>query len=137
MSRLLIAMGVIASLGGCAAPRIPTCAPGLGPPVTIFTLFLGKSIPGRADLTDKEWQAFLDDTVTANLPNGYTVLDANGGWMNPITHRTIQEGTKVLLAALPDAPASLAAVNRIRNAYPIKFHQQLVGMTVAQACGEF
>ena len=137
MSRLIIAMGVLASLGGCTAQRLPSCAPGLGPPVTIFTLFLGKAIPGRADLTDKEWQAFLDDTVTANLPNGYTVFDANGGWMNPITHKSIREGTKVLSAALPDVPASLTAVNRIRDAYQLRFHQQLVGMTVEQACGEF
>jgi hypothetical protein len=137
MSRLLIAIGVLASLGGCVAQRPPSCAPGLGPPVTVFTVFLGEDIPGRSDLTDKEWQAFLDDIVTANLPNGYTVFDASGGWMNPITHKSIREGTKVLLAALPDVPASLAAVNRIRNAYQIKFHQQLVGMTVEQACGEF
>ena len=40
-------------------------------------------------------------TVTANLPNGYTVFDANGAWMNPITHRTIREATKMLLVALP------------------------------------
>jgi hypothetical protein len=135
--RLLLAFAMLAGLGGCAGSRIPSCAPGLGPPVTVFTLFLGKAIPGRDDLTDTEWQAFLDDTVTANLPNGYTVFDATGGWMNPITHRTVREGTKVLVAALPDAPASLQAVNRIRGAYQLRFHQQLVGMTVAQACGEF
>ena len=84
--------------------RSPICAPGFGAPVAIFTLFLGKAIPGREDLTDKEWRAFLDTTVTANLPNGYTVLDANGGWMNPITHKTFNEGTKVLVVALPRCP---------------------------------
>ena len=57
--------------------------------------------------------------------------------MNPITHKTIKEGTKVLLVALPDAPDSLAAVNRIRGNYQIKYHQQLVGMTVEHACGAF
>src|ERR1700704_3881911 len=101
---------MIASLGGCAAQTAASCAPGLGAPVAVFTLFLGKAIPGREDLTDAEWRAFLDTTVTANLPNGYTVMDANGGWMNPVTHKTVNEGTKVLVVALPDVPGSLAAI---------------------------
>ena len=109
----------------------------MGPPVLVFTLFLGKAIPGRGDLTEGEWQSFLDDSITANLPNGFTVLDATGGWMNPITRKTIREATKVVLVALPGQPDSLAAINRIRSDYQIRFHQQLVGMTIAEACGSF
>ncbi len=135
MFRLIMAMCLIASLSGCAARTRPECAPTLGPSVAVFTLFLGRSIPDRDDLTDKEWQGFLDTTVTPNLPNGYTVFDADGAWMNPITHKTIEEATKVLVVALPEVPASLAAINRIRTAYKTRFDQQLVGMTVAQACG--
>ena len=137
MFRLLVVVGVVMGLGGCAAPVTRSCAPGYGPPVTVFTLFLGKAIPGREDLTDREWSAFLDTVVTANLPNGYTVMDARGGWMNPITHNTIKEATKLLLVALPDLPDSLATINRIRTAYQLRFHQQLVGMTVTSACGTF
>ncbi len=103
----------------------------------MFEMFFGRSIPGRSDLTDQEWRTFLDDTVTMNLPNGYTVQDAYGAWMNPITHKTIREATKVVLAALPDGPDSRAAVDRIRTAYQLRFHQQLVGMTVTQICGSF
>ena len=137
MPRLIVTVCMIASLGGCAAQSNPLCAPGFGAPVAIFTLFLGKAIPGREDLTDQEWRVFVDTTVTANLPNGYTVLDANGGWMNPTTHKTVNEDTKVLLVALPEVPDSLAAINRVRTAYQIKFRQQLVGMTVEHACGVF
>ena len=88
-------------------------------------------------MTDQEWQAFLDETITANLPNGYTVLDGSGAWMNPITRKTIHEATKLLVVALPQIPDSLAAINRIRNAYQTRFHQQLVGMTIEQACATF
>lgn len=129
--------GMIAVVTACSGPATSSCAPGLGPPVVVFTLFLGKSIPARGDVTDKEWQTFLDDTVTANLPNGYTILDANGAWMNPITRKTIKEPTKVLLVALPEQPESLAAINRIRTTYQLRFHQQLVGMTIGQGCGSF
>jgi len=137
MSRFLMTVCMVASLGGCAGSGPAPCGPGLGSSVTLFTLFFGRSIPGRGDLTDKEWQVFLDRTITANLPNGYTILDASGGWMNPVTHKTVKEPTKVLLVALPDVPDSLTAVNRIRTAYQIDFHQQLVGMTIQSGCGTF
>src|SRR3978361_343191 len=128
MFRLIILICMIVSLDGCATTESQTCASGWGPPVVVFTLFLGKAVPGRVDLTDQEWMSFVDSTVTSNLPNGYTVFDASGGWRNPMTHRAIKEDTKVLLVALPDVPESLAAINRIRTAYQIKFQQQLVGM---------
>jgi hypothetical protein len=54
-----------------------------------------------------------------------------------MARKTIKEPTKVLAVALPVSEASLAAVNRIRDAYQIQFHQQIVGMTAAQACGTF
>jgi len=64
-------------------------------------------------------------------------MDAAGAWMSPISHQTVKAATKVLLVALPDRPASLAAVNRVRTAYEGRFHQQLVGITVTPACGSF
>jgi hypothetical protein len=137
MFRLVTVPCLIASLGGCGASPPSSCAAGFGSPAEIFTLFLGRSVPGRGELTDWEWQAFLDNTVTANLPDGYTVWDASGGWMNPITHKTIRESTKVLLVALPEAPDSLMAIERIRTTYQHEFQQQLVGMTVEHACADF
>jgi hypothetical protein len=137
MHRLSLAFGLIASLAGCATQTGPACAPGFGAPVAVFTLFMGKAIPGRDDLTDNEWRSFVDDTVSVNLPNGFTVFDANGGWRNPLTNRTAQEGTKVLLVALPDSAESRAAVNRVRHEYQLRFRQQLVGMTVENACATF
>ncbi len=140
MSRLLksiVAVSMIASLGGCTGAGRPACAPGTGAPMAVFTLYLGKAIPGRPDLTDPEWQAFLDRTVTAALPHGYTILDANGAWMNPATRNTVREATKIIVVALPDTPESLDAVNRVRQDYQTTFHQQLVGMTVEPACATF
>jgi len=103
----------------------------------VFQLFFGKAITGRSDVTEQEWTGFLDDTVTANLPNGYTVHEGYGAWMNPVTHRTIREATLILTVAMPDDAGSLDAVNRVRTAYQVRFRQQLVGLTVAQVCGTF
>lgn len=103
----------------------------------VFELFFGRSIHGQGDVSDRAWDDFRDQVVTPNLPNGYTVFDADGAWLGPGSGRTVQEHTKVLMVALPDAPASVAAVARVRHAYAVQFHQSLVGMTVTQACGSF
>jgi hypothetical protein len=128
---------LVAALFGCAAPMVPYCAPGFGTPMLVFDLFFGEAIPGRGDLTEREWRQFLDDTIAVNLPDGFTVIDAAGGWRDPVTHKTTREAAKVLLTALPDTPASLDAVDRIRTAYQVEFHQQLVGITIEHACGSF
>ena len=102
-----------------------------------FELFFGRSIRGEAEVSDSAWDDFLTRMVTPNLPNGYTVSDAIGAWLNPETRRTVHERTKVLLAVVPDAPASAAAVARIRAAYAAQFHQMQVGMMIMPACGAF
>lgn len=141
-------LGRVAVLGGsllltaCQPPPDPPptlaqCGGEYGPPMALFSLFFGRSIPARGDVTERQWAEFLDRVITANLPNGYTVHDATGAWMNPATQRTIREPTKVLIVALPDVPDSMMAISRIRNAYQVQFRQHRVGMTVRQACGSF
>jgi hypothetical protein len=103
----------------------------------VFELFFGRSIRGQGEVSDGALDDFLTQVVTPNLPNGYTVFDGTGAWLNPATNRTVRERTKVLLAALPDAATSAAAVDRIRRTYAEQFHQTLVGMTVTPACGAF
>ncbi len=133
--RAVVWLAAVAILGGCAPTAV--CPAGSGMPMTVYTLYFGQSVAGRSDVTDAEWLRFRDETITPNLPDGYTVWDARGAWMNPRTRTTIKEPAKVLAVALPVGPASLAAVNRIREAYRRAFHQQEVGMTSAEGCGSF
>jgi hypothetical protein len=136
----LTAGALAAGLAGCANPQEGAevrCTASMGPPMLVFDLFFGRAVPARGEVSDSEWHAFLNRVVTPNLPNGYTIYDGVGAWMNPVSHKTIEEATKVLLVALPDAPTSLAAINRIRVAYQVQFHQQRVGMAVRPGCGSF
>lgn len=103
----------------------------------VFDLFFGRSVAGRGDVSEREWQRFLDDTVTANLPNGYSVHEGYGAWMSPVSRETIREQSYQLRVALPDSADSLAAVDRIRSRYQGRFRQDQVGMIVTQACGTF
>ena len=57
--------------------------------------------------------------------------------MSPIDHTTIEEPIKILVAALPGSPDSLAAIQHIRSACRLRFRQQAIGMTVTRACGSF
>jgi hypothetical protein len=103
----------------------------------IFSLYFGRSVSGRAPVNDQEWNEFRDQVVTPALPDGYTVLDGQGAWMNPRSHLTISEATKILVVALPDATASPGEINHIRSAWQHRFHQYTVGMTVQTGCGSF
>jgi len=130
-----------AMLSGCAAPQpaapAARCLPGQGAPMTAFELSFGRSMGGRGQVTDSAWEDFLVRVVTPNLSSGYTVFDATGAWLNPANNRTIHESTKVLLAVVPDDPASAAAIARIRQAYQQQFHQSSVGMTAMPVCAAF
>lgn len=140
-ARLARAFCLAILLAGCAAPQpavqATTCPATQGVPMTQYQLFFGRSIHGQSEVSDAAWDDFLQQVVTPNLPNGYTVFDGTGAWLNPATARTIHERTKILLVALPDAAASAASIARVRTAYAERFHQTLVGMMVAPVCGSF
>lgn len=133
-------IGLAVALAGCAGGArgsAERCPAGYGAPTLVVQLFFGRSIPALGQVTEKQWNNFVNKVVVPNLPNGFTVFNASGAWMSPEGHATIREPTKVLLASLPDASGALAPIKRIRNAYQLLFRQQRVGMNVAEACGDF
>jgi hypothetical protein len=125
---------LILLLSGCGAPR---CQPGSGEAMQIYTLYFGRSVTNRAEVSDKEWRDFRDQVLSPALPNGYTVLDGHGAWMNPSTRVTISETTKIVVVALPDVPGGLSVISYIRSNWQHRFHQYVVGMTVQTGCGSF
>src|SRR5580692_3133614 len=121
-------------LSGCAGPR---CQPSGGEAMEIYDLYFGRSVAGRDEVSDREWRDFREQVITPALPDGYTVLDGQGAWMNPRSRMTITEQSKILEVALPEAQGNLPLINRIRRAYQQRFHQYVVGMTVRSGCGSF
>ncbi len=92
------------ALTGCAnrpATQLQRCPAALGAPMLVFELFFGRSIPGNGKVTDRQWNAFVDQVIVPNLPNGFTSFDADGAWMSPAGRTTIRQHSKVLLVALP------------------------------------
>jgi hypothetical protein len=133
-NRLVVTAGLLLLLSGCGSTG---CQGGAGQAMQIYSLFFGRSVAGRGPVSDQEWRDFRNQVITPALPAGYTVLDGQGAWMNPRTHVTVAEATKILVVAMPDTAGSLDAINRVRSSWQHRFHQYVVGMTVQSGCGSF
>jgi hypothetical protein len=134
---MLASMLGLLLLADCAAPPSGLTCSGSSTPTRVFELYFGRSVVGRGDVTDTEWEKFRTEVITPNLPDGYTVLDGTGAWRDPKTHTTISEPTKIMVAAMPDTAATAAAIERVRSAYERTFKQTSVGVTTHLACSSF
>jgi len=125
--------------GANSSPRAEeTACPFAGQqPIVVVQLFFGQSIKGRGPVTPREWQGFLEQTVTPRLSDGFTVYDAYGQWMNPQTHSIGREKTKVIVAAAPDTPAVRARVGELTAFYRDRFQQKSVGIITTPGCAVF
>lgn len=96
------------------------------------TLYFGLSRP-NGSVSELEWQIFLRDEVTRRFPDGLTVWQAEGQWLNPrgsIDH----EQSKVLLLVHPDTAAARQSVQAVIQSYRKAFDQQSVLWESARVC---
>ena len=86
-----------------------------------------------------EWQAFLAEEVTPRFPDGLTVFDASGQWLDAEADRLYREGTKVLNVLVPVESVEEAkwALDEIADDYVERFDQQVVFKTSRRACAGF
>ncbi|MBN8899025.1 MAG: DUF3574 domain-containing protein [Rhodospirillales bacterium] len=131
VSRAAVLAAMLALPAACAPPP-PACPAGAGRPMLLAMLYFG-----RAAASDAVWARFVDQIVVPALPDGFTELDGDGAWLNPTTGTTGRERSTVLVVAIEDRPDRRAALERVRAAYRQAFHQQSVGLTLTQVCGDF
>lgn len=126
-----------ALITGMAASAPQQCPLPHQTPMLVTQLFFGRDIVGRAPLTDAEWTAFVSASLAKQFPDGFTVSDGEGEWLDAKTHRTVRERSKiVIVAAAPtrDLPRKIEAVI---DAYRTRFHQDSVGVLTTTECGNF
>ncbi|MEV5967370.1 DUF3574 domain-containing protein [Kribbella sp. NPDC051952] len=89
-------------------------------------LFFGTDKPGP-DVTDYQFNRFVDDTVTPRFPDGLTVLAGNGQWKGE-NGKVIKEHSKLVVILYPvdGADSSSKKIEEIRDAYEKKFQQESV-----------
>lgn len=88
-----------------------------------LNVYFGQQKADGTTVSDAEWQAFLADTVTPRFPDGLTVLDARGQWLDTSVGRLYRESTKVLNVLVPTdaADAGVASVQAISDEYKERF----------------
>ena len=106
--------------GGSSAPQIRT------------TLYFGLSRP-KGSVSELDWQIFLRDQVTKRFPDGLTVWQAEGQWLNPVGSID-REQSKVLLLVHADTTEARQAVQAVIQAYREAFDQQSVLWESARVC---
>ena len=105
-------------------------APGTGSePWVQSELYFGRTIPGSDGgvVTDELWADFLDREVTPRFPDGLTVLDGYGQFLNA-SGVIAQEDSTVLIILYPldETGATSALLDEVREAYKAEFNQQSV-----------
>ncbi len=125
-------------LAGCSATVDERCPNGMEA-FTEFNFYFGLAKGDGSLVSEAEWAAFLADTVTPRFPDGLTVYDAHGQWLDTEADQLYREPTKVLniLAPHDDLDASLAALNEIADVFVERFDQQVVFRTTRAACAGF
>lgn len=110
-----------------AASVCDTVAPGVGSEAWIQTdLYFGTTMPDGSRMTDDAWQKFLDTEVTPRFPDGLTVLQGYGQFLD--SQGVIRSEDSIVLVILrpyDDGTASVL-IDEIREAYKTQFDQESV-----------
>ena len=103
----------------------------------VAELFFGRGMKGHAPVTDAEWAEFAAQTLTPNLPDGFTVFDGEGQWRNPQTGQIVNARTKILIVAAERTPDLAQRLSAVIEAYKGRFRQQSVGIITRDSCLAF
>lgn len=99
-------------------------------------LFFGLSKPDGSQVTEAEFQNFVDTVVTPLFPDGLTLLSGAGQFQGS-SGEVIQEGSKLLILLYTFDQESSAEVEQIRQEYKDAFQQQSVLRVDEPSCVSF
>lgn len=89
-------------------------------------IYCGLSKPDGGVVSETEWQKFLNDTVTPVFKTGYSVMNAEGRWMDTQNRSTITEKTKIIVIIYQWNREIHSAIDKIISTYKKRFQQQAV-----------
>jgi hypothetical protein len=133
---LAIALVVLATPQISAAQEL-SCPLANEKPMLVTQLFFGLSVKGRSPVTRREWTAFVRQNVTPRFPAGFTVYEAEGQWLDPVSHAAVRENSKVMIIAAEDTAEVRTKIAEVSDLYRKAFHQQSVGVITRRECAAF
>src|SRR5688572_30508352 len=90
-------------------------------------LYFGMSRKGSTDISEVEFQRFIDEFVTPRFPEGLTILDASGQWREGNSTVTKERSKVMILVYLRKERRDAGQkIEEIRAEYKRKFSQQSV-----------
>jgi hypothetical protein len=88
-------------------------------------------------VTETQFQDFVAREVTPRLPEGFSVVAAEGAWRSAQTGETIREPSRVIRRLHKAEPAQDAALVAIAAAYKSRFEQDAVLRVDTEVCAAF
>ncbi len=88
-------------------------------------LYFGRSLPRGEIISDAQWQQFLNSEITPRFPEGLTVLDGYGQYLNSAGILS-KEQTKIVILIYKYSPEKNQFVKEIINNYKLRFQQESV-----------
>ena len=95
-----------------------------GETLTKDELYFGLSKP-QGQITETEWQTFLETVITPRFKAGLTAIDANGQFLNA-AGILIQEQTKLVILIHANTPEEQQFIREIIAKYKQQFEQESV-----------
>jgi hypothetical protein len=133
----LVLFGALAIAAGDPPARATTCVLPTEKRMTVAHLFFGRSIPGRIPLTDAEWATFAAHELSRDFPDGFTVFDGDGQWLDPSSGAIVRERSKIVIVAAGDDDKLARRLSAAARAYEKEFRQKSVGIMTEPTCAEF
>jgi hypothetical protein len=136
MRGFLASAAILALLAGCASTPNTTCPPGNRRATAELLFGQASSDPAQPGVSDAEFTRFLDREVSPRFPDGLTVVDAQGRWSSP-TSGAVHEPSKMVMIVLPGHGDDRKKLDKVRDAYKARYHQESVLLLTHGDCVSF
>jgi Protein of unknown function (DUF3574) len=102
------------------------------PELVQVDLYFGRNIGETGRVTERQFEKFLREVMTPRFPDGLTVYDADGQFLDS-SSTLIRESSKVVSLVFLDTEKNERSIERIINTYKRQFHQESVLEVVNEA----
>ena len=136
----LLAALLLASSSACSKAPLAesaSCPLAAQKPMVQIELYFGRSIAGRAQVSDAEWEAFSTTVLSKEFPDGSTTLAGQGQWLDPQANKTIQESSILVLVDVDPKSQFEQKIAYVVDTYKKQFNQQSVGVVTENVCARF
>jgi hypothetical protein len=88
-------------------------------------LYFGRSIPAGGFVSEAQWEEFVRTVITPRFPEGLTIFQTRGQWLDP-RGAIVREDGYVVEVNHPRSAKTEAAIEEIAREYKRRFGQDAV-----------